>query len=187
MTTIKPIIWIVTYLWMAESNISIFESLNCNVLEIKDIEEIEKVDAVIFPSSIYNALKHYVWDVFINEIFERIMFHSLPIWIMWQTINIFDKRFDLEKKELITELEESAIFDFLDIKPYNIKMIHTNTYKQKVLWNKFYRKFFKELWYLSTWDSCIFRRKNIFVTLFSPEFTRDIRIYEYFLNDVIAS
>jgi len=45
---------------MAESNISIFESLNCNVLEIKDIEEIEKVDAVIFPSSIYNALKHYV-------------------------------------------------------------------------------------------------------------------------------
>lgn len=172
---------------MSEVNISIFKSLNCNVIEIKSVDDIEKVDAVIFPSSIYMALKHYVWEEFIEDIWHSIVFGNLPIWIMWQTIHIFDEVFDLEKKESIKELEESVIFDFLDVKPYEIKILNTNVYTQKRLWNKFYTKFFKELWFLNSWEPCVFRRNNIFVTLFSPEFTRDVRIYEYFLNEVLVS
>jgi len=44
---------------MAKRNLDIFNKLKYKTIEIKNIIDIEKVDALIFPSCISIAIKHY--------------------------------------------------------------------------------------------------------------------------------
>ena len=185
MAIIKKIVGVLSVTGMTKENLDLFSECNCECREISCIWDLEHVDALVIPSGIVSAQKWYMWDLLIDHIAELILSWSFPIWLMGQSIELFFEKIHLVKNWRILECEEEVYFDFLDSKPYKIKILDTFSYQQPKLWFKFFAKEFDEIAFLSTWEACIYRRQNFFATIFSPEFSQDKRLHEYFVNEIV--
>lgn len=185
MPTIKPIIGVVSYLGFYEKNIAIFSSMNCIVVDIKSIDDIHKVDAIVFPSFVSSAMKIYLGAEFIDYVFEKIISDHLAVWFIWESIKLFEDKFELKKIWNIDDADEEISLNFLDLKPLPVKILNANIYSEEKHYKTLFKWNFEHIWYLGSWESCILRKDKILITTFSPEYYSDIRMYEYFLNDVI--
>ena len=185
MSTIKPIIGVIWVTGMYDESIKLLSECNCETFIISNIDQLNSADAIVIPSSIPITLKKYLWEEFISSINQLITSSDIPVWLCWRSVEIFEDTFDLKRRHIISQLDEQILLDFLDSKPYRAKMFNWHTYESsKTLMSYFFPKI-KEIWHLSNWDACILNKSNTLITLFSPEFSKDSRIYEYFVNEMI--
>lgn len=182
---VKPIIGIISPFWLIEENIKHFESAYCLVKIIRNLDDLESIDALVFPSIFCTVLEKYLWKEFIKEIVEIIECKEMPIWIMWQSIELFYKHLHLKKLHIIKEYSSNVQFDFLDEKPFSTMIFNTYSFKERRLWFNFFLYNLEELAFLPSWECITFKREKLLITLFSPEFSWDKRIYEYFVNWII--
>lgn len=145
----------------------------------------ENCDAIVFPSSISSSLSHFSWEKFLDFIFEKNHNDDFPIWLMWQSLSLFSWPLELEKKWKNKNFKEELVLDFLDTKPFDAIFFNSFIFKQEVKWLNALFKNVEELANDKYWKPCVLRKWKIFATTFSPEFSDDVRIYEYFINEFI--
>lgn len=185
MKKIKTIIGIVSPFWMVKKNKNLFKICNCDTVEIKSIYDLEKCDALVFPSSISSSLFHYIWEDFLQHIFEKNKEENFPIWLMGQSISLFEKELEIEFVNKKYNFEETTVVDFLTLNEFKMIFFNSFIFRQKKSFLSFLFKKDIEFSFDKNWNACVFKKWNIFATTFCPELSEDIRIYEYFINEFI--
>lgn len=170
---------------MVKENEILFKHCNCETLIVSKIDALEKIDALVFPSSFSITQEKILWKAFLATILHKMTIEKFPVWLMWSSMELFYKKLEFEKLNKIKGFEKDINIRILDTKPFKLFLYESYCYKQEQNWFDLYQKRFKELWELENWIHCVFQKNKSLITTFSPDYGTDYRLHEYFVNEVI--
>ena len=184
-------IGIIAFLWAYKKHKKMFDILWVKTTYIRNIEDLNKVDALVIPGSEIVPLSFAIQDL-LPEIRKRLS-DKMPIMLTGEACLLLneDHKTYLAHKNLKVEKTNQNNFDNwnlikntdlffekFDTKPFNATFIRSPEILKKPVW-------FKNLALLNEWEDhvCI-ENKYILACTFYPELWNDTRIHEYFITKI---
>lgn len=184
-------IGIIAFLGAYKKHKQIFDKIWVKTTYIRNIEDLDKVDALVIPGSEIVPLSFSIEEL-LPEIRKRLR-DKMPIMLTGEACLLLneDHKTYLAHKNLRIEKiqhndfdDETLIYDTdlffekFDTKPFNATFIRSPKIQKKPIW-------FKNLALLNEWEDhvCI-ENDCILACTFYPELWDDTRVHEYFVTKI---
>jgi 5'-phosphate synthase pdxT subunit len=188
MEFLKKNIGVLSFLGPFKKHLEILKELDTLAMEVKNLEDLESIDALIIPGTEIASL-HFALTELLEEIKKRTD-DKMPLLLTGEASILLDEeertplsfknmRIEKHKSPQESNFEEMIKLAFSDTKHFPAKFLRSPSFIK-------INKNFKNLAYLNSdgEEACLIESGNIIATSFYPEFCEDKRIHEYFITKI---